>query len=61
MLQPKSALNTLALKRGEALKITDAIGILNNTIKRLEGLLYDAQRTLAAKRRLRKLTELTLT
>jgi len=49
----ESALNTLALKRGEALKITDAIGILNNTIKRLEGLLYDAQTTLADKRRLR--------
>jgi hypothetical protein len=52
--EAEAALNTLALKRGEALKITDAIGILNNTIKRLEGLLYDAQNTLATKRRLRK-------
>ena len=49
----EAALNTLAQKRGEAVKITDAIGILNNTIKRLEGLLYDAQTTLAAKRSLR--------
>ena len=49
----EAALNTLALKRGEAIKITDAIGILNNTINRLEGLLYDAQTTLATKRRLR--------
>jgi hypothetical protein len=49
-----NALSILAVKQGEAIKITDAIGILNNSIKRLEALLYDVQKTLKVKNNLRK-------
>ncbi len=48
-----AALTTLAELQGEAIKIRDAIGIVNNSIQRLEGLLYDAQSNLRDKRRLR--------
>lgn len=48
-----SALTALAFKQGEATKIKDSIGVVNNTISRLEGLLYETQNTLKAKRRLR--------
>ena len=48
-----SALTALASKQGEAIKIRDSIGVVNNTISRLEGLLYETQNTLKTKRRLR--------
>ena len=47
-------LTALATMQGEATKIKDAIGVVNNTISRIEGLLYSTQSQLTQKRRLRK-------
>ena len=40
----------LSLKRGEATRITDAIGVVNNSIRRLEQLFHQADRDLTAKK-----------
>ncbi|MBU88888.1 MAG: hypothetical protein CMA57_00605 [Euryarchaeota archaeon] len=48
------ALNALSLKRGEALRITDAIGVVNSSIKRLEQLYHQADRDLNDKKKLRR-------
>ena len=48
------ALTTLAELQGEAKKIKDSIGVVNNSIQRLEGLLYDVQQTLSTKNNLRE-------
>jgi hypothetical protein len=48
------ALTALSLKRGEALRITDAIGVVNNSIKRLEQLYHQADRDLNDKKKLRR-------
>jgi len=48
------ALTALSLKRGEALRITDAIGVVNSSIKRLEQLYHQADRDLNDKKKLRR-------
>ena len=48
------ALTALSLKRGEATRITDAIGVVNNSIRRLEQLFHQADRDLTAKKKLRR-------
>ena len=52
--ETSQALTQLALMQGEAIKIKDAIGVINNSIQQLEGLLYGVQNDLVKKRRLRK-------
>lgn len=49
-----NALATLAVKQGEAKEIMDAIGVLNTSIQRLEGLLDESRATLKQRTRLRR-------
>ncbi len=46
------ALNALALSKGEANKVADAIGVVNNSIQRLEALFHQADKDLTAKKKL---------
>lgn len=48
------ALTALSLKRGEATRIADAIGVVNNSIQRLEQLYHQADRDLNNKKKLRR-------
>lgn len=48
-----SALSVLAVKQGEAREIKDAIGVLNTSIQRLEGLLDETRATLRQRTSLR--------
>ena len=48
-----SALTVLAVKQGEAKEIKDAIGVLNTSIQRLEGLLDETRATLRQRTSLR--------
>ena len=52
----EEVLSNLALMRGEAIRVKDAIGVVNNSIQRLEGLLYQVQNDLKGKYRLRNNT-----
>lgn len=49
----EEALSKIALMQGEAIKVKDTIGVVNNSIQTLEGLLYQVQADLKEKRRLR--------
>lgn len=52
-----NALATLAVKQGEAKEIMDAIGVLNTSIQRLEGLLDESRATLKQRTQLRRNTK----
>ncbi len=51
------ALSEIATMQAEAIKVKDAIGVVNNAIQRLEGLLYQVQGDLKEKKRLRANTD----